>query len=329
VQVSKFIDRNCEPFFAKTLLLDLVLAAFAATADCYPAPEGIVRFWKGDSNVFDSVSLSSGALVGHAGFDTGKVGQAFSLAGTDSAVSLANSNAYHLQDLTIEAWIKRANASQPSQSSPFGTILGGGFNNFTLTVLESGRLTFSKVGVSRIDSSVAITDVEWHHIAVTKGGSNVAFYIDGQPAGSGVFNSVFSFETPLSIGALSQSYAGVGTEPFWGLIDEVSLYRRPLSGSEIASIYAAGSEGKCVQPSAPTIIEAPADQNVPNRQDATFRVIAVGSGTLTYQWKYDGADIPDATHSTLILPSVHRSANGSYGVTVCNAVGCAPQRRPS
>ena len=234
---------------ARTLLRSLVLsmaATFSAAADCSPPAAGLVGLWKGDGDASDSIGSNHASLLGHAGFANGKVGQAFNLDGTDSGVRLPNADAYHLQNLTIEAWVKRSGTGYPSKASFFGAIMGGGPGNFSLVMLNDGKLTFSKVGVDRIDSSGAINDLQWHHVAVTKNGSAVSFYIDGLPAGSGVYDATFSFASQLTIGALSQSTAGVGIEPFFGLIDEVSLYSRPLTASEISAVVAAGTAGKCV-----------------------------------------------------------------------------------
>ena len=40
---------------------------------------------------------------------------------------------------------------------------------------------------------------------------------------------------------------------FNGILDDVSLYRRALSGSEISAIYQAGAAGKCL-PSGPPLV---------------------------------------------------------------------------
>lgn len=77
-------------------------------------------------------------------------------------------------------------------------------------------------------------------------------------------------------------------------------------------------------PTAPTIVIAPGDKTVTTGQDATFSVIATGTGPLSYQWQFKGANIADATNSILFVPATRKSAAGTYSVRVCNAIGCAP-----
>src|SRR5207249_4082770 len=49
---------------------------------------------------------------------------------------------------------------------------------------------------------------------------------------------------------------GVARASFLGLIDEVSVYSRALSASEVASIYNAGSAGKCPPVAQPVCVPA-------------------------------------------------------------------------
>jgi len=56
--------------------------------------------------------------------------------------------------------------------------------------------------------------------------------------------------TEQSAGDLGQN-SETTENTFNGLLDEVSLYNRALSASEIQAIYVAGSGGKCVTPVGP------------------------------------------------------------------------------
>jgi hypothetical protein len=49
----------------------------------------------------------------------------------------------------------------------------------------------------------------------------------------------------------------------------------------------------------------------------------VVSGNLSYQWQFDGTNIPGATNSTLTLPNVQPTNAGSYCVIISNLVGVA------
>jgi sugar lactone lactonase YvrE len=76
-------------------------------------------------------------------------------------------------------------------------------------------------------------------------------------------------------------------------------------------------------PVGPTISTSPASVTVDRGGNVTLTVAAIGSGTLSYQWKKDGAAINGATGSTLVIPAVQATNAGVYTVVVTNSVGSA------
>ena len=72
---------------------------------------------------------------------------------------------------------------------------------------------------------------------------------------------------------------------------------------------------------APTITTQPASQSVPAGATASFTVVASGSAPLSYQWRWNGANIGGATSPTLSLTSVTTGQAGAYSCVVTNAIG--------
>jgi hypothetical protein len=73
---------------------------------------------------------------------------------------------------------------------------------------------------------------------------------------------------------------------------------------------------------APAITQQPASKIVAVGQTATFSAVAIGSGTLTFQWKKNGVDIPGATSASYTTPTVSESDGGAeFVVVVSNSVG--------
>src|SRR5262245_21660434 len=71
----------------------------------------------------------------------------------------------------------------------------------------------------------------------------------------------------------------------------------------------------------PVLLEHPRSQTVRNGETVQFSVIAEGISPLTYQWRFDGAPLSNATNSTLILSNVQPAQSGLYSVLVANSTG--------
>ncbi|MEO8425778.1 MAG: hypothetical protein ABI651_01570 [Verrucomicrobiota bacterium] len=75
--------------------------------------------------------------------------------------------------------------------------------------------------------------------------------------------------------------------------------------------------------SSPFILAQPRPKSVEVAGSASFSVSAVGGGTLSYQWKKDGAALAGQTTDTLTLDNVTTAMGGDYSADVKNANGTA------
>ncbi|MSU59369.1 MAG: hypothetical protein EXS35_14560 [Pedosphaera sp.] len=73
----------------------------------------------------------------------------------------------------------------------------------------------------------------------------------------------------------------------------------------------------------PVIVAQPEGTAVYPDSDATFSVAATGSGTLSYQWLFNGAVIPGATSNSYTRVNVQPEDAGNYSVIVSNNLGTA------
>ena len=159
----------------------------------------------------------------------------------------------------------------------------------------------------------------WTHVAVVYSNRQPALYVNGVAVRTGLTSTHSS--SPSTV--LGESGYGFGY--YAGLLDEVSIYGRALSGAEIQSIYNAGSGGKCE--SSPVITAEPTNESVIVGTTASFSVGAGGTQPLTYQWLLNNNPIlstsnSTATNATLILSDVQLPQNGGlYSVLVSNAAG--------
>src|SRR5206468_4213374 len=106
-----------------------------------------------------------------------------------------------------------------------GAIFVYGSGGYGLGMLDNGTLFLTRTDVSNVTSDFAVGDTNWHHVAATKSGSAVVFYLDGTAHSvASAYNDVFTFTSNAAIGARGDNLTG----SFIGDIDELAIYNRPL-----------------------------------------------------------------------------------------------------
>jgi len=89
-----------------------------------------------------------------------------------------------------------------------------------------------------LSGPTAVTRQTWVHIAGTYDGTAARLYVDGQLANTMPVTGRFVADTtPFILGANGNGPATGVTERFPGKIDEIMLYRRALSATEIAQLH--------------------------------------------------------------------------------------------
>jgi hypothetical protein len=71
----------------------------------------------------------------------------------------------------------------------------------------------------------------------------------------------------------------------------------------------------------PAITAPPQDRIAPTNGNVSFSVSVCGTPPFTYQWRFNGTDVTDATNATLNLLNVTPASAGRYSVVVANAAG--------
>lgn len=77
--------------------------------------------------------------------------------------------------------------------------------------------------------------------------------------------------------------------------------------------------------SPPVIITQPVNFIANLGTPAAFSIVAVGTGTITYQWKRNGQDVIGATNTILSIPSAAQGDDGAqYSCVATNSLGSTP-----
>jgi hypothetical protein len=312
-------------------MLGICLALYlpiVAHSACDPPPAGLVSWWPGNADADDIFGQNSGVFVGPV-FGPGEVGQAFDLTGTNY-VSIQPSSTLDVGQgpgFTIETWINPATLSGglPVFEWPVPNAYAV---LFWINVDASGTLYADIVDTGDNNhifesASGVLTANVYQHVALTYDkASGVAQLLLN---GAVVQESTLGSFTPLTSSGANIGYrpptSPFGPAYFVGLIDEVSLYSRALSVSEIHAIYSAGVSGKCLTPVTPQVFYQPASALVAAGTSVSFTAGVSGSAPLSYQWQVNGTNLQNATNVSLVLSNVQSSSSGNYSLVITNPLG--------
>lgn len=198
-------------------------------------PEGLVSLWSGEGDANDSIGGNNGRMTGSVIFGPGKKGQGFVFDGNNgSGVTLDNPDSLHLQDFTIEMWLKRANERVASYGTAGNAnLFDSDWGGYLFGMAANGELFFDKLGDLEPLHGPFITDTKFHHVAVTKTRSVVAFYLDGKQYPVPCYTTKFTFNGLIGFGYHPNSQG----QSFLGTLDEIGIFKRALSTDEIQTIF--------------------------------------------------------------------------------------------
>src|SRR3989344_3567658 len=260
---------------------------------------GLIAHWKFDEGSGTTVSDSSGngntgTLTNGPTFTTGKIGQGLSFDGINDAVQISDSNSLDVSQITVSAWVRKI-SDAPSWSMIASRQAGTGTGDNWILFYNSSandEYRFSAQGGTNIKlyrNGVQISDNaissnndigQWVHIVGTAEGA------------------IPPETSATCIGGGANNSRNCDSEYSNAVIDDVRIYNRALSASEILDIY--NSAGSVTSTSSPTPTPTPNPTPTPTQTTTT----TTGSGTLlqksnlVYQgaFKVPKGTLPGATY---------------------------------
>ena len=212
-----------------------------------PNTAGPIGHWAAEGDAADGAGANDGILLDGASTTTGKIGQAFSFDGVNDLVVVPSGDAWsNLSEVTVSFWM---NPSRHGSGESGGStiVLSNeqccpvGSWNFEYWTRDG--LTFFVRGGETHGPEIGIPELDrWYHIVGTYDGTVQRLYLDGELEGT--------FVDPVGLSTGSQQiYIGTGLCPggacdgafYKGLLDEVMIYDRAISDSEVKGIFEEGS----------------------------------------------------------------------------------------
>lgn len=230
---------------------------------------------------------------------------------------------------SLEAWV--LGEQQTADAGIVTKGYGGGGEQFNLDTGSGANKAFrffvrdSSGGTHGANGSIG-PDGKWHHVVGVFDGFNgrLVLYVDGISNAAGTVlphQGVLSSSEPVSIGSRRSGSTTGYNNQFIGTIDEVAIYGRALSETEVLNHYYAASP-------APVFSVQPTNSSVAERGTATLYAKAYGPEPLTYQW-FQSVDsgttytaMAGKTSSNLVIANVQQAMNGyMYQVEATNPNG--------
>lgn len=198
----------------------------------------LVTYWKLDEssgNAADSVG-SNTATNSNVTYGTGKINNAAVFNGSNAAFTFTTVPVTGSSSFSVSLWLKGGSLVSGMTALHFGTDASN--QAFTVYLDASSKIAANFTGGGgQVTATTSLSTSVFQMYTVTYDGNNVRLYVNG------TLENTSSSYTSANIGTTNKfigKYAG--SVNWWnGSIDEIPIWSRALSGSEITQLYNSGN----------------------------------------------------------------------------------------
>ena len=254
---------------------------------------GLVAYYPFNGNANDESGNGNNGTVHNATLTTDRFGNpnsAYSFDGAFSTYMNAPSAQFPQTSRTISIWFY---ANNLDRSAIFGYGAYGGTNSIWYQGINTAPWPGAFVVVSEMNHlpyNYTVAPIKsWHHWITTVNVSNIKIYIDGVFVAQDSFAVTTRFSNDVAFGTLTNGnapYPDPAGNSDWrnfnGTLDDIRVYNRALSDSEITALYQEGTSGSISPTGAPTSATpsvSPTDLPSPT---STGNVVMPTEGLIAY-----------------------------------------------
>jgi hypothetical protein len=213
---------------------------------------GLYAVYKGESNTNDSLGNYNGTPYGGLTYSGGKSGNAFNLNGTTAYVSLPNDSFNFTGNVTgnfsISCWIN-LNSVSGNQAIFSNLSYLAGVSNGWFLLMRNNKLYFefyqSNGTYDYLTSNTNLSTSAWYHISVVRVFSqSTKIYINGalDISNSSTYNPSYASGIPIPSAIGAWKYDALTAIMYLnGKIDEVNVWNRELTATEVTTLYNSGT----------------------------------------------------------------------------------------
>ncbi len=203
---------------------------------------GLVAYYPFNGNANDASGNGNNGTVNNVNFVSDRFGlpnRAGSFAGNSgSNVQINSANLNLSPDFTVSVWINYAAGAGTEGPRIISTA---GYEITTdSTFVTQRHINFNNTfspgsGFANVSSSNGVPAGVWTHVVGVRVAGKLNLYINGSPAGS----VSVALPPDYSRGFVPKigGNSGAGTDNYAGLIDDIRIYNRALSASEVQQLY--------------------------------------------------------------------------------------------
>jgi hypothetical protein len=213
-----------------------------STTTTAPINDGLIAYYPFNGNANDeSGTTNNGVEYGGIQYVSGKIDDAAKF-DMSNYISVNDSSSLKLNTYTFAAWINADTITGAGSDGANRIFEKGAGTNYWLYIGNTLPATnavatvgFNNGGYINISSNTLISANSWYHITGTYDGNFLKIYINGTLDNSlKISSAINKTNEPLIIG---WRYNGTYGDHFSGLIDELRIYNRALSETEIQQLY--------------------------------------------------------------------------------------------
>jgi len=241
----------------------------------------LVSYYKLDESsgsVLDADGSNDGTNYGATPHVTGKINTAYDFDGIDDYIDLGSGLITENAEVTINVWVK---SNDPSEYSEIiGQTADSAGRQMLAIQQSSGK--FRLVGCESDETQIFVsstTDVttSWQMVTLVRDSNSYDIYVNGNYENTATWDGTdITNSNPIQIGRRGTPSSGL---QFDGKIDEVGIWDRVLTSSEVTQLYNNGNGLEYLQKGLDIYLNSPEDNFKSNNTQVTFNASVITSSS--------------------------------------------------
>jgi uncharacterized protein (TIGR03790 family) len=282
-----------------------------------PPTAGLIGYWNFDEGsgtvAHDTSGSGYNGTVNGAVWTTGEINGALAFNG--GAAYVVTPNIALGSSFSVSAWVNPAVMPQGGYGRILETQYNGGLylgTNSSGTkykfIVNTGAGSTGSCGLGFGCAEGGAIAAGWHLVTATYNGSTATLYLDGTVVASDTFTAPSATNFPLYVGR----YYGGGYG--WnGSVDDVRLYNRALTATEVTAIYTSAGSSDTTPPTTPGNVSATPISS--SQINVSWSASTDNVGVAGYKVFRNG-NLAGSTTTALTYPDTGLAASTAYSYTV-------------